>query len=186
MTQKELNEVLGKHKKWLKGECGGEQAYLRGADLQEAYLRGADLQGADLQEADLQGADLRGAVLQEAKGVEEETLKRYFPIACPEFGAFVGWKKVRDNLIVKLQITEKAKRSSAFGRKCRCSEAVVLAIENMDGTPSGKTETISTHDKSFVYRIGETVSVQDFDDDRKNECAPGIHFFITRQEAVDY
>ena len=25
-----------------------------------------------------------------------------------------------------------------------------------------------------------------FDTNRWNECAPGIHFFITRQEAVNY
>ena len=87
---------------------------------------------------------------------------------------------------VKLKITENAKRSSAFGRKCRCSEAVVLAIENVDGTPSDKTEVFSQYDRQFVYRVGKTVSVSDFDDDRKNECSPGIHFFITRQEAVDY
>lgn len=32
----------------------------------------------------------------------------------------------------------------------------------------------------------ETVSVADFDENRWNECAPGIHFFITREEAVRY
>lgn len=26
----------------------------------------------------------------------------------------------------------------------------------------------------------------DFDINRWNECAPGIHFFISRQEAVDF
>lgn len=87
---------------------------------------------------------------------------------------------------MKLQITESAKRSSAFGRKCRCSEAVVLDIEYMNGTPSDKTEAFSLYDEFFVYRVGETVSVPDFDEDRINECVPGIHFFITRQEAVDY
>ena len=157
-------------------------AYLRGAYLSGAYLSGADLRGADLCGADLCGADLSG----ETKGLEEKTLKKYFPIACPECGEFIGWKKAFGNLIVKLKITENAKRSSAFGRKCRCSEAVVLAIENVDGTPSDKTEVFSSYDESFVYRVGETVSVENFDDDRKNECAPGIHFFITRKEAVDY
>ena len=172
-------------------------AYLRGADLRGADLSGADLSGADLRGADLSGAylsgaDLRGADLSgaylrgETKGIKEETLKRFFPIACPEYGEFVGWKKSFEGLIVKLKITENAKRSSAFGRKCRCSEAVVLAIENVDGTPSDKTEVFSQYDRQFVYRVGKTVSVSDFDDDRKNECSPGIHFFITRQEAVDY
>ena len=157
-------------------------AYLSGADLRGAYLRGADLRGADLRGADLSGAYLS----RETKGIKEETLKRFFPIACPEYGEFVGWKKSFEGLIVKLKITENAKRSSAFGRKCRCSEAVVLAIENVDGTPSDKTEVFSQYDRQFVYRVGKTVSVSDFDDDRKNECSPGIHFFITRQEAVDY
>ena len=41
-------------------------------------------------------------------------------------------------------------------------------------------------DENFIYRIGETVEVKNFDCDRSHECAPGIHFFITRQEAVDY
>ena len=36
------------------------------------------------------------------------------------------------------------------------------------------------------YKVGEIAKVDDFDDDRRNECAPGIHFFITRQEAVDW
>ena len=83
-------------------------------------------------------------------------------------------------------ICEDAKRSSAFGRKCRCSAAKVVAIENLDGTPSEDREVASEFDVGFVYRIGETVSVDNFDNDRRNECAPGIHFFITRQEAVDY
>ena len=181
MDAKELNEILDKHKKWLADDAEGEQADLQGADLRGADLRWADLRGAYLQGAYLQGADLQGA-----NGLEEETLKSFFPIACPEYGEFIGWKKSFGGLIVKLKITENAKRSSAFGRKCRCSEAVVLAIENIDGTPSDKTEVFSSHDRNFAYRVGETISVANFDDDRKEECAPGIHFFITRQEAVDY
>ena len=197
MDAKTLNEILNKHKKWLRNEEDGERADLSVADLSGAYLRGADLSGAYLSGAYLSGADLSGAYLRGAylsgadlsggtKGLEEETLKRFFPISCPEFGEFIGWKKSFGDLIVKLKITENSKRSSAFGRKCRCSEAVVLAIENMDGTPSDKTEVFSSHDRNFAYRVGETISVENFDDDRKKECAPGIHFFITRQEAVDY
>lgn len=53
-------------------------------------------------------------------------------------------------------------------------------------TPTDTTSINSDYDSGFVYRIGETVEVANFDTDRKNECAPGIHFFITRQEAVDW
>lgn len=73
-----------------------------------------------------------------------------------------------------------------FGRKCRCDKALVLNIENLDGSGSGLAEIASGYDNKFIYRVGETVKVSNFDDDRTHECAPGIHFFITRQEAVDY
>lgn len=97
----------------------------------------------------------------------------------------VAWKKASGH-IVKLMVPEDAKRGSAFGRKCRASKAVCLAIESMDGGDCGMTEIASDHDRNFIYRVGETVEVTDFDNDRTHECAPGIHFFITRQEAVNY
>ena len=202
---KNLNEILEKHLKWLNDENDGERANLCGADLSGANLSGADLsgayfcgayfyranlRGADLRGADLRGADLRGAYFSGADLCENKIdpmlLNKFYPICCPEAGSFVGWKKVRGNFIVKLEVTENAKRSSAFGRKCRCNEAKVLDIQNLDGTSADVTEVYSKHDANFAYRVGETVRVDNFDEDRKNECAPGIHFFITRQEAIDY
>lgn len=89
-------------------------------------------------------------------------------------------------MIVELEILSDAKRLSATGRKCRCDKAKVLSIQNIDGTKSDLTSVASDKDKNFVYKVGETVVVDDFDDDRWNECSTGIHFFINRQEAVDY
>lgn len=66
ISQKELEEIIAKHKKWLKDEEGGERADLQLANLRNVNLRGANLQGADLQEADLRGADLHGAILRKA------------------------------------------------------------------------------------------------------------------------
>lgn len=57
MDAKELREILEKHKKWLKGEDGGERANLYGADLRRANLRW-NLYGADLRKADLRRANL--------------------------------------------------------------------------------------------------------------------------------
>lgn len=37
-----------------------------------------------------------------------------------------------------------------------------------------------------MYTVGKIVTVDNFDTNRYEECAPGIHFFITRKEAVDY
>ena len=174
-------------------------AYLRDADLYSAFcgntnLYGVDLRGADLREANLFRADLRKADLREANlrnaylsGTDlSENAKIDYPITCPETGSFIGYKKACYEKIVKIQICEDAKRSSATTKKCRCSKALVLAIENIDGSDSGLQEIESCFDHCFVYRIGEIVEVPDFDDNRWNECAPGIHFFMDRQNAVEY
>ena len=192
MDANKLKEILDKHLHWVKGDCDGwenmkadlRRADLYGADLYGANLYGANLRGANLYGANLYGADLRGADLYGAE-IEKKLIDKFFPICCPEYGAFIAWKKA-NGYIVKIQVADDAKRSSAFGRKCRCSKAFVLAIENPDGSDSGLVEIASGYDRDFIYRVGETVEVSDFDDDGKNECAPGIHFFITRQEAVDY
>ena len=154
------------------------------ADLRNANLSGADLSDADLRSANLHGADLRGIYLNctDLSGIENIP---FIPTSCPDTGTFMAWKKAR-GYIVKLQIPETAKRSSSTGRKCRCNEAMVLAIENLDGTASELTEIESSYDGDFVYKVGETVKVNNFCEDRFTECAPGIHFFINRQEAVNY
>ena len=194
MKQDELNKISEKHKKWLVGEPDGKRAdlcgaNLCGADLQEANLwganlwgadlRGADLREADLREADLRGADLCGADLCGAKNIP------FIPMICPEEGSFTGFKKA-NGLIVKLEILADARRSNATTRKCRCDKAKVLSITNLDGTKSNVDEVSSGYDESFIYKVGEIAEEPDFNENRWNECSKGIHFFINRQEAVDY
>ena len=163
-------------------------ANLCGANLSNANLSNADLFNADLSGADLRNANLCGANLSGAKNVDEVKWNMYtifYPLQCPETGSFIGYKKV-SGYIIELEICADAKRSSATSRKCRCSKAKVLGITHLDGSDSGLTEVRSNYSKEFVYRVGETVEVPDFDDNRWNECAPGIHFFVTREEAVKY
>ena len=182
-----LAEILERHKHWWFEDCEGWQymradlsgADLSGADLSGADLFGANLSGANLSRANLSGADLSGADLSGAKNVP------FIPMACPDTGPFIGFKKASGH-IVMLGIPEDARRLSATGRKCRCDKAIVIRIEEMDGTTSDLTEVASDRDSSFVYKVGEMVSVPDFCEDRWKECSEGIHFFINRQEAVNY
>ena len=188
VSKNELAEILNKHKMWLSGEAGGIRADLSWAVLCEADLRGADLsganlRGADLSKADLSKADLSWAVLCEADLRGAKNLN--FPIACPEKGTFTAFKKA-GKYIIELEIPDDALRSSSTTRKCRCSKAKVASITNLDGTPSDVKSVASAYDSEFIYNLGEMVEVSNFDTNRWNECAPGIHFFITRQEAVDY
>lgn len=114
----------------------------------------------------------------------------FISMTCPDAGSFIGWKKALSNevehVIVKLEILKDAKRSSATTRKCRCDKAKVLAIETIKGEPIKYINARSEYDHSFIYKVGKIVSVDNFNEDRWNECAPGIHFFINRQEAVEY
>ena len=153
-------------------------ANLRGASLRGANLYSADLYGANLHGVNLYGVNFHGAVLREAKNLN-------FPIACPEKGSFTAFKKA-GVYIIELEIPSDALRSSSTTRKCRCSKAKVISITNLDGTPSDVKSVASNYDSEFIYNLGETVEVPNFDTNRSNECAPGMHFFITRQEAVDY
>lgn len=151
----------------------------------------------------------------------------YIPMACPESGSIIGYKKATtfDNsrahrgwmdVIVKLEIPEDAKRSSALERKCRCDKAKVLGIYEINQylSPVGvrengvldtilrkhigdklSDETVAYSKFAFVpgrsvdpfpYKVGQWVYPDEWDDNRFDECSHGIHFFINAQEAVDY
>lgn len=159
--------------------------------LHDAYLRYADLRGADLSGADLRYADLSHADLSDANHVQLSIAKTSI---LPDECDIIGWKKAwtddtmpPKSVIVKLLIPADAQRSNATGRKCRASKARVLDLQDKQGNslPSDTT-AYSGYDTDFTYKKGETVRAKDFDTNRWNECAPGIHFFITRIEAVEY
>ena len=164
------------------------RANLRGADLIQADLREVNLSDAYLIGTDLSYAYLIGADLSRAKlcGADLYIAKLDWPLVCPEKGSFVGYKKCRDNLIVELEIPENALRSSATTGKCRCSKAKVLSITDLDGSEVNVEYAVSQKDSGFLYKVGEIVSVDDFDTNRWNECSIGIHFFMTKEEAIRY
>ena len=186
MKKEEIEKTLALHKLYLCGK-GGERADLRGAYLRGADLSGADLRGADLSDADLRGADLRWADL---RGIITEESTKLPPIVCPETGSFIAYKKAsyyRNLVIVVLEVLTEAKRSSAATRKCRCSKAKVLGFETLSGEEIKEDIFVrSNYDETFLYKKGKIVEVKDFDDNRWEECAAGIHFFMSKQEAVDY
>ena len=166
------------------------------ADLSHANLSGADLSYADLSDANLSDADLRHADLSHAdlSDANQVQLSIAKTSILPDEGDIIGWKKayvdgtmLPKSVIVKLLIPADAQHSNATGRKCRASKARVLDLQDKQGNslPSDTT-AFSGHDTDFTYKKGETVHVAAFGTNRWKECAPGIHFFITRIEAVEY
>jgi hypothetical protein len=153
-------------------------ANLYGADLYGANLYGANLYGADLYGADLYGANLRDANLRDANlyGAKNAALAQAQTAIVPESGTFEGWKKCRNDVLVHLAIPAEAARSNATGRKCRAAYIDVLEVH-------GAEEGLSLHDGTTLYRAGERVACDQWDDNRWNECSGGIHFYLTRIEA---
>lgn len=110
-----------------------------------------------------------------------------FPMACPRKGEFIAYKKCVFNefwVIVTLLVPEDALRSSATSNKIRVSKAKVLDIRKPDNTKVH--HAYSMYNPDFVYRVGKIVEVQDFNTDRYCQCAPGIHCFMTKEEALEY
>ncbi|MBQ3022890.1 MAG: pentapeptide repeat-containing protein [Clostridia bacterium] len=154
-------------------------ANLYGANLDGANLYRANLYGANLYRANLDGANLNGANLDRATNIP------FVPFACPSDGAFIGWKKVR-NCLVMLEIPEDARRCSCTSQKCRCDKAKVLGITNLDTNESVSEIKNTSYSPAVTYVVGEMVYPDSFDENRWNECSHGIHFFINKQNAIDY
>jgi hypothetical protein len=139
--------------------------------MQGAWLQGAWLQGAQLRDADLRGACLQNAWLQGAKDMPAVALAQFQII--PEEGSFVGWKKCPYGVLVKLLIPAEAKRCHGTDRRCRADMVRVLEVI---GATEGMLE-------DSVYRAGDLVRSDGFDDDRWNLWGKGIRFYLTRAEA---
>ena len=151
-----IKEILENHALWLTDSPKGIKANLEGANLK--------------------GANLEGAILPNYKIV-------------PETGSFIAYKKVSDSKILTLEIAKDAVRiSSLVGRKCRASKVRVLKAETLDGKKlcSEMQKFYSMYDKEFSYQIGKIAEVKNFNADIRIECADGIHFFMTKQEAIDF
>ena len=124
----------------------------------------------------------------------------YIPMTCPEEGSFIAYKKVLTSplfgyssefgwlMIAVLEIPADAKRSSGAGtRKCRCNKAKILRFEDLDGNVLNDiTKGYSYYNRGFIYHVGEYVTEENFDEDRWEQCSKGIHFFMNRQEAINY
>ena len=154
-------------------------ANLYDANLSNANLRSANLSGANLSGANLYNADLRNANLSDAKNTP------FIPTLIPE-GEFIAWKRLPNGLIAKLKILEDSKRSRATGKKCRCDKALVLEFQYEDRHKADVQTYTSTAYENCTYTVGEVVYADSWDENRWNECSHGIHFFINRQDAVDY
>lgn len=121
----------------------------------------------------------------------------YIPMVCPDEGELIGYKKawavddgLRYPVLITLRIPADARRSSGFGRKCRCDKATVMKMEWLNpGVHFDPNVYIarSIFDEHFIYTEGKEVKPRDgFCTERWDVCSGGIHFFMNKQEAIEY
>ena len=197
-----LEEILERHQHWVNKDCENwenMQANLHGADLHDANLiyanmrganmRGANMDGANMRGANMRGANMRGANMTEAN-MSDANMSGANMIYANMDGAnrlrkgiklsepIIGWKKCKNNVLVKLEIPRGAIVFSINNSKCRTDKAKVLEIIGGDRAYSSQ--------KFFSYYVGDIIEVFNFNCEYNVECAEGIHFFRTRKEAEEY
>jgi len=149
-----------------------EGADLKGANLEGANLKGAKLEGANLYGADLYGANLKGANLEGAN-LKGATLPDF---QIPQGVDLVVYKKLHEGVVCRLLIPKEAKRTASLvGNKCRAEYAIVLEGEGH-----------SIYNSYFKYQVGMKVIPNSYNEDVREECKPGIHFFMKKEDTDAY
>lgn len=116
------------------------------------YLNNINFSNADFKNARVYRADFSGTILNNIKNLNTN---------CPKEGEFIGYKKcfvgkpqnIR-RVIVKLKILSDSRRGSSTTKKCRCDKALVLEIQNLNGSKSRYKTAKSVYDYKFEYKIG--------------------------------
>ena len=177
ITQEELNKIAEQHQHWLKEDCEGWEdmrADLSRADLSGADLSGANLSWANLSRADLSGADLSGADLSGA-----DLSNKDFRLGKVLNEPLTGYKKTKEGVVITVEIPKGAIVFSINGSKCRTNRAKI--------TDMAENEVLhSSYDRSFEYRLGQEIEIENFNLMYNVECASGFHFFMTKKEAEEY
>ena len=183
----DMPKILAAHAKWLGGDPDGSRAnlraaYLRDANLSGANLRCANLSGADLRRANLRCADLRGADLSGAYLSDAYLRDANLPdFQIPQDGSLIVWKAVEGG-IAKIEVPAEAKRTACLiNRKCR--DEFVRTLEIIIDGETAKSAP-GRHDRSILYIVGEITRPDSYDDNPAVDCTHGIHFFLTKEEAM--
>ena len=208
-TKEELKNIVENHQHWINEDCADwknmranlEGAYLKdanlycanlycanleganlyganlyGANLYCANLEGANLEGANLEGANLYGANIEGANLYCANIDEKEKFRLGQILKEP----MTGYKKTREGIVITATIPAGAIVFCINGSKCRTNKARIIDM--------GRQNEVlhSSYDNYFEYRLMQDIEIEDFNLMYNVECAPGFHFFRTREEAEKY
>ena len=170
-------------------------AKIRTVTFEHCNMCGADFINGTWEKVKILSSSINHAIIRSIKMETPPVIKNTstyetgLALACPETGSFEAWKVVKNNhgkYLIKLLIPADAKRSSATTCKCRCSKAKVLDIIRISAKRHVKSVVNYAYFNTTVYTVGKMVYPDSFDKNRWNECSNGIHFFISKKNALDY
>ncbi len=146
----------------IKESCCFEHANLASASFTSASIS----KDTSFESASLQGCRFDGEERNRLGRILDHPIK--------------GYKRSGEGDIVTLEIPAGAIVFSINNGKCRTNIAKVVDTV-------GKPELTSIFDREFKYRVGDEITPKNgFDLAYNVECASGIHFFLTREEAEAY
>lgn len=165
-----------------------------GCTMSDTYFWCSDLHGAHFKNTNGDNVTFKSCEMDNCTSFNSNLV---FPQHIPSEGSFIAWKKAwkreecasdkYDNadVIVKLRIPEDADRCSA-NHKCRASKVDVIQFETLDGKKlPDDTDVRSFWNSMFKYHIG-IVESHGYNTNPQDECSNGIHFFLNRDDAVNY
>lgn len=158
------------------------------ANLQKAILKNCDMRYANFHNADCRGTKFSCTIMEcsNHEGIIIDDATENYRMHCPEKGAFLGYKKCFNDLLVTLLIPADARRVCSTTRPCRCDKAKVINITSFDYKEHYKEAWSLCASTDFKYTLGEYVYPDSFNPDRWMESTHGIHFWMTPEEAIAY
>lgn len=174
-------------------------ANLTYASLKSSHLYGAKLSNTIIEYVDFTNSDITEVSFDNAKGNNIEYRKGKILSE-----SIIGYKKCKSNrkygrfVIVTLEIPKDAIVFSINGDKCRTNKAKVISINLIEDESAefnrayslSSTTPIninySSKDHYLSYYIGDEINIKNFNCQYNVECSNGIHFFMTKEEAINY
>lgn len=168
-------------------DCVFNDCKFQSTDFKKSRLMNCKFQDTIIEHCDFQNSILNSTYVH---GINCYNLNTN----CPKEGSFIAWKALAYQLVAKLLIPSDAERSSSTGKKCRASKALVLGIYDCDGKemtdiPSGYPSLFSQSiyvDNRTRYHKGKMVIPDGFTHNPFIDCGHGIHFFMKREDALNY
>lgn len=169
---------------WFFGKNSMKNVKLTNSNLREAGMRYVDMTGIDISGTNCYAACFEYTT-QDGLIYDENT--QWYEMKCPPEGqAFVCWKCCTDLRVVQMLVPREAKRVMATQETGRTNKVKVLSIKSIDETEVFDWAQ-STVDPDFFYETGKWIEpANGFEENRWRDSSQGIHFFLERQQCVNY